>query len=982
MNSALRQIAIILVASLSLTFLYIKTQDNHTQTYNRVIELLGLIKQEDSTFNQDILKVRYNLLMHYDTLKNERVNMTSLLHKIQNKEFEAHHHDTEINEQHIKALETLINNKLDLVETFKSRNAILKNSSRYLPSGVETMVKGMIEHKVSTQLINQIYGLLSNTLSYSITADETFKNQVIDLVTVIDTSRQRYPPELQQALDHLFLHAHIIIREKPAVDDLAEQITNTNIAQQLDNLANNYTYYHNIMNDEKRIYQRYLYIFTLALLGYISYIVLRLRNSAAKLKRTVIDLNYQKFAMDQHSIVSIADVTGKILYVNDRLVDVSQYSHEELLGQDHNKLSSGYHSAEFFSNMWRTIASGKVWNGQIKNRSKNGRYYWVDSTIVPFMDENNKPYQYISIRTDITTHKELEEALFREKELALVTLQAIADGVITTDIHGKVEYINPQAEHLTGWSHAQARGRDLTQVFSIHDQSSANQITNLVELCLKGESTFLESNVILSNRNGHDYAVEIAVTPLLSRDALAIGAVVVVHDVTAVRTLASQMSYQASHDALTGLINRREFERRLSLLLESAQEHNYEHALCYLDLDQFKLVNDTCGHIAGDELLRQLATVLSANIRDRDTLARLGGDEFGVLLGECPLAKAQEIAEKICAIVKDFRFIWGDKAFELGASIGLVAINRLSENITNVMSAADTACYAAKDRGRNRVHVYQADDAELQQRHGEMQWVPRLAQALSENRLRLYCQPIVPAQSNDEPGYHYEVLLRMLDENNQLVPPGAFLPAAERYNLMPTIDRWVIRETFAAYQKHARNNIDMQHDKCGINLSGSSLNDDQFLRFLHEQIDYWQIPSEVICFEITETVAIANLAKAVHFIKELKKRGCRFALDDFGSGLSSFAYLKNLPVDYLKIDGNFIVDIVDDPIDFAMVRSINEIGHVMGISTIAEYVENEMIVAKLHQIGVDYLQGYAISEPLPIDDYFQQRQQTSKNHSD
>ncbi|MDZ4263496.1 MAG: EAL domain-containing protein, partial [Pseudomonadota bacterium] len=397
------------------------------------------------------------------------------------------------------------------------------------------------------------------------------------------------------------------------------------------------------------------------------------------------------------------------------------------------------------------------------------------------------------------------------------------------------------------------------------------------------------------------------------------------------------------------------------------------HALCYLDLDQFKLVNDTCGHIAGDELLRQLATVLSTNIRDRDTLARLGGDEFGILLGECPLAKAQEIAEKICAIVKDFRFIWGDKAFELGASIGLVAINKLSENITNVMSAADTACYAAKDRGRNRVHVYQSDDAELQQRHGEMQWVPRLAQALSENRLRLYCQPIVPAQSNNEPGRHYEVLLRMLDENNQLVPPGAFLPAAERYNLMPTIDRWVIRETFAAYQKHARNNIDMQHDKCGINLSGSSLNDDQFLRFLHEQIDYWQIPSEVICFEITETVAIANLAKAVHFIKELKKRGCRFALDDFGSGLSSFAYLKNLPVDYLKIDGNFIVDIVDDPIDYAMVRSINEIGHVMGISTIAEYVENEMIAAKVCEIGVDFLQGYAISEPLPIDEFLQQR---------
>lgn len=973
MNSAYRQIAIILVASIALAFLYFKTQDNHAQQYNRSMELLSQIKQIDATFNQDILKVRYNLLLHYDTLKNGRTAMLSLLHEIQKNKIGSHDNGDEYNDQHIKALETLINNKLDLVETFKSRNAVLKNSSRYLPSAIETMIRRMIKRNISTTLVNQIHGLLSNTLSYSITGDETFKHQVTHIIEIINSSRVHYPDEFQPALSHLLLHTQIILAENPAVDELIPQITNTNITQQLDNLANNYSYYHTININEKRIYQRYLYVFTLALLGYIGYIVLRLRNSAITLKRAVTDLNYQKFAMDQHSIVSISDVTGKILYVNDRLVDVSQYSRDELQGKNHNILGSGYHPPEFFKHMWQTISSGNVWNGQIKNRSKDNRYYWVDSTIVPFMDENNKPYQYISIRTDITEHKNLEEALFREKELALVTLQSIADGVITTDIDGNIEYINPQAEHLTGWNHAQAKGRDLLQICVIQNQSSATPVTHLVENCLKGENSSLESTVILTNRNGHNYNVEVAITPLLNRDGIAIGTVIVIHDVTAVRTLASQMSYQASHDALTGLINRREFERRLNLMIESAKTHNHEHALCYLDLDQFKLVNDTCGHIAGDELLRQLATVLSANIRDRDTLARLGGDEFGILLGECLPPQAKNIAEKICATVKDFRFVWGDKAFELGVSIGLVEITKQSENITNIMSAADTACYAAKDRGRNRVHVYQADDKELQARYGEMQWVPRLAQALTENRFRLYCQLIVPANGETQKGVHYEVLLRMMDEHGQMVPPGAFLPAAERYNLMPTIDRWVVRETFSIYQKYAAHNSNLQYDKCSINLSGASLNDDQFLPFLHEQIDRWKIPSEVLCFEITETVAIANLAKALYFIKELKKRGCHFALDDFGSGLSSFAYLKNLPVDYLKIDGNFIVDIVDDPIDFAMVRSINEIGHVMGISTIAEYVESEDIIAKIGEIGVDYLQGYAISKPTPFDAFMEQR---------
>ncbi len=986
MTAASKQIVIILLGTLILVLLYTQTHNHHAQSYAQSIDFLRQLKQLDATFNQDVLKVRYGLLLHYDPLKNNSIQIKSLLREFKKVDFYYAHIGQSAQSsivQRIEGLDRLINDHHNLVERFKSRNAVLKNSSRYLPIAVDSMVNMLTERQADGPVINRITELLVSTLSFSVTAKDAFKARVVERIGDIEKNRHLYPEDMNDQLDHLLVHAHIIIREKAAVDDLVEQITSTAIAQQLDVLGDAYRYYHEIRVGEDRIYQAYLYLFAIILLLYIGYILLRLRNRTIALNRTITDLDYQKFALDQHSIVSISDVNGKIIYVNDRMLAISQYSREELLGQDLRVLNSGHHSQEFFADMWRTVAKGKVWRGELCNHRKDGQNYWVDSTIVPFVSTHSKPYQYVSISSDITEHKLLEEALFHEKELAQVTLQAIADGVITTDIDGKVDYINPRAERLTGWRQSEAKGQALVQVFPLRDSSTQKPITDLMKNSLKGESLFIESNVLLVNRNGEEYSVEVAVTPLLNRQSLVIGAVVAVHDVTAVRTLALQMSYQASHDALTGLVNRREFERRLSLLLENAKErdHGIEHALCYLDLDQFKVVNDTCGHVAGDELLRQLATILSSRIRDRDTLARLGGDEFGILLGECPLSKALAISEDVCETVKDFRFVWSDKTFELGVSIGLVQITEHSENINSLMSAADAACYAAKDKGRNRVNVYQPDDIELQQRYGEMQWVPRLAQALTENRFELYCQPIVAAQPQSEKGRHYEVLLRMRDEKNHLVPPGAFIPAAERYNLMSTIDRWVVRETFVAYQKYALNNSDMRYDTCNINLSGASLNDKQFLKFLHDQIEACQIPGNVLCFEITETVAVANLTEAIRFIKELKNKGCRFALDDFGSGLSSFAYLKNLPVDFLKIDGNFVIDIADDLIDFAMVRSINEIGHVMGLKTIAEYVENKRVEAKVREIGVDYLQGHSISSPIPLSQFMLERVTQKKSNT-
>jgi diguanylate cyclase (GGDEF)-like protein len=424
----------------------------------------------------------------------------------------------------------------------------------------------------------------------------------------------------------------------------------------------------------------------------------------------------------------------------------------------------------------------------------------------------------------------------------------------------------------------------------------------------------------------------------------------------------AQLTFHASHDALTGLVNRREFERRTERLLLTVKRDKDRHALCFMDLDQFKVVNDTCGHTAGDEMLRQLSSALQSVVRKRDTLARLGGDEFGVLMEHCSLDDAHRVATTLQKAIQDYQFAWEEHSFKVGVSIGLVPITESTSNLTLLLRDADVACYMAKDKGRNRIHVYHAEDVESTRRHGEMQWVTRLSHALEEDRFCLYVQAIVPLDASDDT--HYEFLLRMIDETGEIIPPGAFLPAAERYNLITKIDHWVIEKSISLLADNPA--FLNQVNFCSINLSGQSLTDPEILKFIVSLLKKSEIQGEKLCFEITETAAISNLNMAMKFISTLKNLGCRFALDDFGSGLSSFAYLKNLPVDYLKIDGMFVKDMVDDPIDHAMVKSINEIGHVMGMKTIAEFVENDVIKGMLKEIGVNYAQGYGIGKPQPF----------------
>lgn len=441
---------------------------------------------------------------------------------------------------------------------------------------------------------------------------------------------------------------------------------------------------------------------------------------------------------------------------------------------------------------------------------------------------------------------------------------------------------------------------------------------------------------------------------------------IVCEDITEQKKLSEKLSYQASHDMLTSLVNRREFEQRISNTITKAQQNTEsEHALFFLDLDQFKIINDTCGHLAGDHLLRELTATINPLIRQGDTLARIGGDEFGVLLENCGISQASTIAEQIRQKINEHKFIWGDKELGVSVSIGVVPINSSTSSITVAMTDADAACYIAKESGRNRIHIYEHGDEEIATRHGEMTWVTKIQEALNNDRFCLMAQPISAIKQSEAGSTHFEILVRMLDENNEIISPEKFLPAAERYNLSPEIDRWVVINTFKWFSENKEQLETL--DLCSINLSGNTLSDDSFSEFLLQQFKHYKIPSEKICFEITETAAISNLDVAQRFIHSFSNElRCKFSLDDFGTGLSSFAYLKSMPVDFIKIDGQFVRDIINDPIDMAMVRSINEIGQIMGKKTIAEFVENEQILKQLTLIGIDYVQGYHISKPVPL----------------
>ncbi|HXG44962.1 MAG TPA: EAL domain-containing protein [Gemmatimonadales bacterium] len=690
---------------------------------------------------------------------------------------------------------------------------------------------------------------------------------------------------------------------------------------------------------------------TLALFGAAVWAILRGRRSAHALSAT--ERRLAAVMASTTDLVAFADRAGEPVYLN--------AAGQRLLGPDP---ASG---RVLLRREWLAAAARDgSWSGETQLLATDGRDVAVSQVILCHRGPDGQVDFYSTIARDITERTQLARRLFEEKERAEVTLGSIGDGVIRTDAEGLIEYLNTVAEQLLGCRLASVAGRPIDHVITLANETTREPLENPVRICLRERRMVGRSGQSLLIRpDGREFAIDDSAAPIRDHEGRVIGAVMVFHDVSRARTLARQLAHQASHDSLTGLVNRHEFERRLSRIISRAREEASTHALCYLDLDQFKVVNDTCGHVAGDELLRRLAQALQKKVRRRDTLARLGGDEFGVLLEHCPPDQATRVAHELLAAIQEFRFVWEGKPFTLGVSIGVVTITSESENLAAVLRDADAACYAAKERGRNRVHCYEPNDAVLALRQGEMQWVTRITQALEEHRFRLYGQPIVPLAGRPSERSRCEVLIRLLQPDGTLVAPGAFIPAAERYNLMGQVDRWVIREVVALYARHRHR---PWKPIASINLSGASLSDPGLLAFVRDQLARHELSPDTLCFEITETAAIANLGQAAHFIRELKALGCWFALDDFGSGMSSFAYLQSLPVDALKIAGAFIRHIEHDPVEYAMVEAINRVGHVMRLRTVAEGVESVGTIATLRRIGVDYAQGFALGEPIPLEE--------------
>ncbi len=668
----------------------------------------------------------------------------------------------------------------------------------------------------------------------------------------------------------------------------------------------------------------------------------------------------------QDTIIHV-DKDGDIKWVTPSIKQLLGYNAEEVSGLNVAKLFLSPEDRESHNNALEA-GFGSLQNHEFVLRHKSGDGVWVSENCVYKYNEVGGITGYEATLRDITALKQTKEALFLAQERAYVTLGSIGDGVIAVNMDGNIDYMNIVAEQGTGWNLEEAHGKAMGEVFRIVDEKSLQPTPDPVELCLKeGRATMLPGYLLLIHRHVQQHlSIEVNAAPIRNSQREISGVVLVFHDVSELRSLA-QMTYHATHDSLTGLINRREFEKRVSEALQYTRDKDKRYALCYIDLDNYKVVNDTCGHGAGDELLKQLTMTLRTSLREGDTLSSIGGDEFGILFTGCSISSAKRLAEKIRKRVDEFRFAWNDNSFRIGASIGLVPVTAESGTISDILSAADSACYVAKENGRNRIHVYRNNDIAVAEQKGQMQWVHRIQDVLEEDRFRLYFQTIAPIRPipGEMDKLHGEVLIRMLDKDGSLIGPDSFIPAAERYSLMGSIDQWVVKNTLEMLGRdvdYIQNRISV----CSINLSGQSLSDDRFMGNIVALIDDMDIPPELLCFEISETAVISNLSNATRLIDTLRDMGCRFALDDFGVGLSSFGYLKTLAVDYLKLDGCFIKNMTRDSIDYAMVHSINHVGQTLNIKTIAEFVENNETLEALREIGVDYAQGYGIAKPVPL----------------
>jgi len=657
----------------------------------------------------------------------------------------------------------------------------------------------------------------------------------------------------------------------------------------------------------------------------------------------------------------VVDEGGSLVAVNNEAERLFGFTEAELLGQPLDQIIPPR-----FQQLAGSGSPPKAAAVHLFARRRDGLEFPVEFHRRPIGHGEDAPV-LVTIR-DLTRWRRAQETLFREKEQAFVTLTSIADAVITTDLAGTITYLNPTAERLTGWRTTEALGQPLSIVLTLVSEATRQPIADIAAHCLReGRAVDLDEGVLLLRRDGTEVTVGDSAAPLRDRNGATIGVVLVFHDISEKRRVVQRLSHEATHDPLTGLISRQEFERRLVRVLSEAADGAAENAMCYLDLDRFKLVNDTCGHEAGDGLLRTVSRLLADRLRSRDTIARLGGDEFGILLEHCSPAKAEEIARDLVGVIEDFRFVWGERRFSLGASIGVVPITAATERTADLLRAADHACYAAKEAGGSRVHVGPEAGPGARQ-EVENRRLMRLTRAVEEGRFQLLTQPIVPLTRPFPARPRCEILLCLPDEHGGVETPDSFLPHAERYRLTPAIDRWVIGQTIAILAAWHRDHPECELPLCSINLSASSLNDPDLVPTLREHLGRHRLLPEALCFEIDEAAALGQLAQLARLVSEIREVGCGVGLENFGSGLDSFAHLKARLVDYVKIGGHYVRGVAEDPMYGTLVRTVNEIGRIMGLTTIAEEVESVLALEKLRALGVAFAQGDAVAPTVPLTD--------------
>ncbi len=675
------------------------------------------------------------------------------------------------------------------------------------------------------------------------------------------------------------------------------------------------------------------------------------------------DRLFTDFAKTLPEIVIVHD--EKILLANETAAGLIGLESQQLIGREVADLVKPAYRALFRNTMAKRLAGENVPRRleiQLINGNEAGLWVEAQSSSIEFHGRR----AILTVARDVSHRKSLEVSLGRSKRQAQYTLESIAEGIITTDNDGHIDYMNQAAETLIGANRDDAAGHRIGELFSLVDDADRRPLGDPVERCLamRRRVNMGRRAVMVTGDGEHEHSIEITASPIRGPGSSISGTVVVFHDVGEIRGLTQKMSYQATHDPLTGLINRREFERRLDEAMDSAHAEEAVHMLFYMDLDRFKAVNDSCGHLAGDNMLREVAGLIKEQVRDSDFVGRLGGDEFGALLIGCPIEKARQIAADICVAVADYRFVWKDKIFNIGVSVGLVEISHVSGTLQDVLSAADSACYVAKQEGRGKVHVYSARDEAVARERGDIQWLRQLQSALHEDKFTLAIQPIIAMSGGVESGPAFEVLIRLPDSHGRTADTAEFLRPAERYQLMPQIDRWVVNAALTAV---SAGEIKVASGRsCAINLSGQTLGDESFLSFVVESLDRTGVAPSMICFEVTEAAILSNVQHAQRFIEVLHGIGCEFSLDDFGSGMGSFSSLKHLPIDYLKIDGTYTRNLQADEVNQEMVLAMIKLARTMQFRIVAEEVEHQDDFDWLRDVGVDFVQGYFVEPPMPL----------------